>query len=1019
MKGFGKKRRCRKGMSCGETCISRKKECVLDLPKPVAKSTTRFRDKVKDVIGKVKSGVSNIFGRRDKMMSGAPQPQPLPQPPIRRPEPTKPQPPTSPETTPPSTKPPGKKKKGEDKGLQPQPQPQPRPQPPTPPSKPPTPPTPKKETEKEKFTRNVRALSAALNKSVPGTENNKPAISKTDILRNKYSEERERLVRLHNTAEKMQSKIQNSNLDDKDKAVMSKYLEKVKDEAKSKIRNAINMELVSSREGLKDYIKVATKIGDNAAVEALTKQIQSKSFQDLQRDLLKSRMDGSLDNDFHRHRMGMTSTPPRKIEGLADSMKWAPKPTDSGAPSTKSPKPPGQPTPPPPPSGAGAGSPPKPPKPPGAPPGGAPPPPPPPPSGGPTPPPGGGPQPRAKERPENRFERAVKVLEGISGGTSLGGGARTPDINYKGISEFKNKYTDEREKLVKAVRTADRLKSKIENSNIPDGEKTRLLNDLDRISKNSRTNLIDAIRLENESWVKTVQQYQNDPAISNRDKKNLARSLRANEGDIKSLFEARMQGVSDREYRAYRKAVAEAMANNTPQPKPPSGIPGLAEEARRATGAKPPPGAPPPVPPGDLPRRPGGGGYGRTGRGGGYGGYGGYGGGRPYQKVEEGVASFVRKIVEAISKLLSKISGAGGGGDTSVIEKNARRLANRLPKEQRDKLLKYLDRKFPKKVKVEDKGPKDGADLAQATQKIMDKYNKSLRSSSSLIRRSSTLLNELHSRLERTPDSDVATRNRLIRSYDRAYDRYQQARSKMDSIMNGVRSEMMKTSLSRDEVNGLLRSVKFDIKDRAGAGQTRAQMREFIRMFNGGGFTTVQGEGKGGVGKSLNNVTIKGGPDRAHAEVTNGKVTLKPGSGLGSKATNFHELAHIIEGQRPWLRSMLEEWRDSRAFSRDEIAQFIKDSKGRPMSAAGYAVGANGEQVPIIRLNRFNPLYGKEEVAVADSFVNPYMGKIYRHGRGTEVLSMAVEHFADPSKMTDLYVSHPELFNLVVGLSAS
>lgn len=994
MKGFGKsgKRRCSKGMPCGETCISRRKECVLDLPKPVAKSTTRLRDRVKDVIGKVKSGVSNIFGGRDRMMSGAPapQPQPLLQPPIRRPGPT------PPEAT--SLQPPGKKKK---KGEgEPQPQPQPRPQPPTPPSKPPTPPTPKQETEKEKFTRNARALSTALNKAVPGTENGKPDISKgTDILRNKYSEERERLVRLHNTAEKMQSKVQNSNLDDKDKAIMSKYLEKVKDEAKSKIGNALQMEIASNRESIIAFQKVISN--DKKALESFNKQILSKSFQDYQRELLKSRMSGSLDKDFHKYRMGMTQTPPKKIEGLADRMiadrvKPTPQPSGGGSP-PKPPKPPGPPPPPP---------------------GGSPPPPP------PSPPPGGGPKPpktRAKERPEKRFERAIKVLEGISGGTSLGGGARTPEINYKGISEFKNRYTDEREKLIKAVKTGDRLRAKIENSNVSDSEKARLLADLDKVMKNSRSNLVDAIRLENESWTKTVQEYQKDPAISNKDKKALASSLRNNEGDIKSLFEARMQGVSDKEYRAYRKAVAEAIANNTPIPKAPSGIPGIAEEVRRRTGTKPPPATPPPVPPGGMPRRPqgeGGAGRGR-GRGGGYGGYGGRGGGRPYEKVEEGVASFVRKIVEAISKLLSKVTGGGVGGDTDAIEKNARRLANRLPKEQRDKLLKFLDRKFPKKVKVDDKGPKDATDLAQATRKIMDKYDKSLRSASSLVRRSATLLNELNARLDQTPASDVATRNRLIRSYDRAWDRYQQSRAKIDTIMGGVRSEMLKTSLSKDEVNGLMKGVKFDIKDRAGAGQTRAHMREFIRMFNGGGFTTVQGEGKDGVGKSLNNVTIKGGPDRAHAEVTNGKVSLKPGSGLGSKATNFHELAHIIEGQRPWLRSMLEEWRDSRAFSRDEISQFIRDSKGRPMAAAGYAVGANGEQIPIIRLNRFNPMYSKEEVAVADSFVNPYMGKIYRHGNGTEVLSMAVEHFASSVKMTDLYVSHPELFNLVVGLSAS
>jgi hypothetical protein len=60
--------------------------------------------------------------------------------------------------------------------------------------------------------------------------------------------------------------------------------------------------------------------------------------------------------------------------------------------------------------------------------------------------------------------------------------------------------------------------------------------------------------------------------------------------------------------------------------------------------------------------------------------------------------------------------------------------------------------------------------------------------------------------------------------------------------------------------------------------------------------------------------------------------------------------------------------------------------------------------------------YGPNEVAVVDRFFHPYLGKRYTDDL-TEVVSMTVEHFAEPHLMAHLYRNHPDLFTLGVGLS--
>lgn len=617
-----------------------------------------------------------------------------------------------------------------------------------------------------------------------------------------------------------------------------------------------------------------------------------------------------------------------------------------------------------------------------------------------------------KPTPATREEKRVEALGKASklrAGFDKGQLDISPDPR-----DTNNRYSKERERLIRVYREVEKAKTRVANSNLSDATKGKLLADLDKASKDAKANLAQAAKMEKLSWSQSLKAYMKNPAVREEDKKILSALIRVRSPFLSAQFEARSQGQSDKEFRDF--------FDKKPGAKPPESIPGVKELVKtppKGKSEKPVPPPPKPIPPtpkppSELPPSGGRGG----GRGGGYGGYGGGGGGgreRPYSKVEESVASTVRKIVEAIARIFSKLTGRDG--DTDAIEKNARRLARLLPKEQRAKMEKLLDKKFPKKPSIPDKGPKDAAELAQAAGKIMAKYDKSLRSAASVARRGATLLNELTTRIEQAPDD--ATKNRLTAAYNRAYGRYASASVKLDAIMDNIRGDMLKTSLTNDEVNGLVRGVRFNLQDRAGAGQARGQVREFVRMFNGLGFSEVAGEGKNGVGRSVNSITVQNGLDRAHAEPSKGRITLRPGSGFSNKQDNFHEMAHILEAQRPWLRGMLEQWRDSRAFSREDISNYLTGANGKPMSASGYVVGANGQQIPLVRLNKLlGDMYQRDELAVADNFLNPYMGKVYRHGMGTEILSVAVQHFADPAKMSQLYLAHPELFETVVGLAA-
>lgn len=230
---------------------------------------------------------------------------------------------------------------------------------------------------------------------------------------------------------------------------------------------------------------------------------------------------------------------------------------------------------------------------------------------------------------------------------------------------------------------------------------------------------------------------------------------------------------------------------------------------------------------------------------------------------------------------------------------------------------------------------------------------------------------------------------------------------KLAQGMQILRNEMLKTNLSMEQINEVLDGIKF-FRGR-GSADAKQVVTEFIAMFNGKGFLPIEGVSPSDVAPVRR---ISRAADRSEANTATGEIRLR----AFSREAAFHEFAHMVEGLNTGLNRDLINWRDQRAFNRGEARNQIQPFV-RP---EGNIQSATRGQLPVFRLNQLDPArsFDNGELAVADKFISPYMGKVYKSGP-TEVLSMAMEHFSNPSSMATFYRAHPDLFRLVVGLSFS
>lgn len=110
-----------------------------------------------------------------------------------------------------------------------------------------------------------------------------------------------------------------------------------------------------------------------------------------------------------------------------------------------------------------------------------------------------------------------------------------------------------------------------------------------------------------------------------------------------------------------------------------------------------------------------------------------------------------------------------------------------------------------------------------------------------------------------------------------------------------------------------------------------------------------------------------------------------------SKRLTLHEVAHRAEYKYPEISMANKDWVRARC----EKGGFSTDPA---------------------RLNKLVPegKYKDDEVALEDTFVDPYVGKVYPD-LASEVLSMGLEHFASEKLLTRLYTQDPEHVFLTLG----
>ena len=266
-----------------------------------------------------------------------------------------------------------------------------------------------------------------------------------------------------------------------------------------------------------------------------------------------------------------------------------------------------------------------------------------------------------------------------------------------------------------------------------------------------------------------------------------------------------------------------------------------------------------------------------------------------------------------------------------------------------------------------------------------------------------------------------------IDKFEKAKKKYFDFRDKFEAKMAKIKEKMLETSLTDVQVNKFANQVNISSSF---TGSEQAQIkdifREYIRLFNGAGFT----EAANGV-PAANTV---GKARRASCTFWKGKFSTSVNrQGVVNKSTTFHEITHIVEVANPKLNNYMNEWKFQQAFGERGATKVSKELRdqfmAKPRSPSSWEM-TEKLQKPVYTLRSItgNTGYRSSEVAFLDKYKDAYMGKVYdmfdydySYIKGkinpSEVLTMSIQEFADPSLMGKLYRTHPDLFELVVGMS--
>lgn len=274
---------------------------------------------------------------------------------------------------------------------------------------------------------------------------------------------------------------------------------------------------------------------------------------------------------------------------------------------------------------------------------------------------------------------------------------------------------------------------------------------------------------------------------------------------------------------------------------------------------------------------------------------------------------------------------------------------------------------------------------------------------------------------------DPKLADKLASDFEKAKKKYFDFRDKFEAKMAKIKEKMLETSLTDVQVDKFANQVNIS-SSFTGSEQSQIKgiFREYIRLFNGAGFT----EAANGV-PAANTV---GKARRASCTFWKGKFSTSVNrQGVVNKSTTFHEITHIVEVANPKLNKYMNEWKFNQAFGERGATKVSKELRdkfmAKPRSPSSWEMTEKLEK-PVYTLRSItgNTGYRSSEVAFLDKYKDAYMGKVYdmfdydySYIKGkinpSEVLTMSIQEFADPSLMGKLYRTHPDLFELVVGMS--
>lgn len=136
------------------------------------------------------------------------------------------------------------------------------------------------------------------------------------------------------------------------------------------------------------------------------------------------------------------------------------------------------------------------------------------------------------------------------------------------------------------------------------------------------------------------------------------------------------------------------------------------------------------------------------------------------------------------------------------------------------------------------------------------------------------------------------------------------------------------------------------------------------------------------VGGNVGAVEFTTNRGRAYAQ---GRANVSVGSEF-DKRVLFHELGHIVDAWEP----------------------------GFPKAAKAFITARADGDLRLLSSITGNRRYRRDEVAYPDSFIHPYVGKLYKHN-SSEVMSMGLECLSSPDACDNIMSQDMEHFQLIMG----